>query len=82
MEPVDPFPAFPFTKARAQLRLYFGEGAVQWDDPFGYVVIHLRGPAGPPRSLRLTPYQAKYLALYPKTWPAIARGMYPNDWPM
>ena len=82
MEPVDPFPAFPFTKARTQLRLYFGGAVVQWDDPFGYVEIHLRRLVGAPRSLRLTWYQAKYLALDPKAWTAIIRGKYPNHWPM
>jgi len=78
MEPVDPFPAFPFTKARTQLRLYFGEAAVQWDDPVGDVVIHLRRPLRPPRSLRLTWCQAKYLALDPKAWTAIIRGNTPT----
>jgi len=82
MGEADPFPAFAFTKARTQLRLYFGEAAVQWDEPFGDAVIHLQRPVGPPWSLRLTWRQAKYLALHPKTWTAIARGKYPNDWPM
>ena len=81
MASFDPFPAVPFTEARTLLRLYFGEAAVQWDEPFGDVVILLRRPLGSPQPLHLTWGQAKYIALRPKAWFTIVAGIYPADWP-
>ncbi len=77
----DPFPAVPYQDARRLLKLRFGDTAVQWEEPFGPVVIRIARPARTPAVRSFTWQQAKYLALHPKVFRDVIRGRYPKDWP-